>query len=77
MNVDDKLLIEEDTSQMFSVPGKTVRLNAYNGKTDIAFGFFSEKEIAYDRRKQDEQRRMIHERFEGGGWRTREQLGIF
>ncbi len=43
-SAEDKLLIEEDTSEMFSVPGKTVMLNAYNGKTDIAFCFFSEKE---------------------------------
>jgi 2-polyprenyl-6-methoxyphenol hydroxylase-like FAD-dependent oxidoreductase len=74
LTIVDKLLLEEDTSQMFSVPGKTVMLNAYNGKTDIAFCFFSEKEIDYDRRKQDEQRRMICEHFEGQGWRTRELL---
>jgi 2-polyprenyl-6-methoxyphenol hydroxylase-like FAD-dependent oxidoreductase len=74
LSIVDKLLIEENTSQMFSVPGRTVMLNAYNGKTDIAFCFFSEKEIAYDRRKQDEQKRMIREHFEGQGWRTRELL---
>jgi 2-polyprenyl-6-methoxyphenol hydroxylase-like FAD-dependent oxidoreductase len=74
LTIVDKLLVEEDTSQMFSVPGKTVMLNAYNGKTDIAFCFFSEKEIAYDRRKHEEQKRMIREHFEGEGWRTRELL---
>jgi 2-polyprenyl-6-methoxyphenol hydroxylase-like FAD-dependent oxidoreductase len=74
LTIVDKLLIEKDTSQMFSVPGKTVMLNAYNGKTDIAFCFFSEKEIIYDRRKEDEQKRMIRGHFEGGGWRTRELL---
>lgn len=74
LTIVDKLLIDEDTSQMFSVPGKTMMLNAYNGKTDIAFCFFSEKEICYDRRKQDEQKRMVHENFEGLGWRTRELL---
>lgn len=42
LTIVDKLLIEEDTSQMFSVPGRTVMLNAYNGKTDIAFCFSSE-----------------------------------
>jgi len=26
----DKLLIEEDTAQMYNVPGKVVMLNAYN-----------------------------------------------
>jgi 2-polyprenyl-6-methoxyphenol hydroxylase-like FAD-dependent oxidoreductase len=74
LTIVDKLLIEENTSQMFSISGKTVMLNAYNGKTDIAFCFFSEKEIAYNRRKQDEQKRMIREHFEGEGWRTRELL---
>jgi 2-polyprenyl-6-methoxyphenol hydroxylase-like FAD-dependent oxidoreductase len=69
-----KLLIEEDTSQMFNVAGKTIMLNAYNGKTDIAFCFSSEKEIDYDRRNTDEQKRMIRENFEDGGWRTRELL---
>jgi len=54
--------------------GKTVMLNAYNNKTDIAFCFFSEKEIAYDRRNQDEQRHMIYQQFEGEGWRTFELL---
>ncbi len=74
LTIVDKLLIEEDTSEMFSVPGRTVMLNAYNGKTDIAFCFFSEEEVVYDRRKQEEQKRMIRERFEGSGWRTGELL---
>jgi 2-polyprenyl-6-methoxyphenol hydroxylase-like FAD-dependent oxidoreductase len=56
LTIVDKLLIEEDTSQMFNVPGKTVMLNAHNKKTDIAFCFFSEDEIAYDRRSQDQQK---------------------
>ena len=74
LTIVDKLLIEEDTSQMFSVPGRTVMLNAYNGKTDIAFCFSSEKQIAFDRRKPDEQKRMIAEHFAGQNWRTRELL---
>ncbi len=69
-----KLLIEEDTSQMLNVAGKAVMLNAYNGKTDIAFCFSSEEEINYDRRNTDEQKRMIRENFENVGWRTRELL---
>jgi 2-polyprenyl-6-methoxyphenol hydroxylase-like FAD-dependent oxidoreductase len=69
-----KLLIEENTSQMLNVAGKTIMLNAYNGKTDIAFCFSSEKEIDYDRRNTDEQKRTIRENFEDGGWRTRELL---
>lgn len=69
-----RLLIEENTSEMFSVPGKTVMLNTYNGKTDIAFCFSSAEEIPYDRRKQDEQKRMIRRYFEGGRWRVTELL---
>ena len=44
------------------------------GKTDIAFCFSSEKEIYYNRRNTEEQKRMIRENFEDGGWRTRELL---
>jgi 2-polyprenyl-6-methoxyphenol hydroxylase-like FAD-dependent oxidoreductase len=70
----DRLLLEENTSQIFNVAGKTAMLSAYNGKTDICFCFFSEKEIPYDYRDQGQQRRMILEHFEGEGWRTRELL---
>ncbi len=74
LTVVDKLLIRENTSQMFTVPGKSVMLNAYNGKTDIGFGFSSKHEIAYDRRSQDEQKQIICDAFEGGAWRTGELL---
>ena len=74
LTIVNKLLIEENTSRMLNVAGKAVMLNAYNGKTDIAFCFSSEKEIDYDRRNTDEQKRMIRENFEDGGWRTRELL---
>ena len=70
----DKLLIEEDTAQMYNVPGKVVMLNAYNDKTDIIFCFHSEREISYSYRDQDEQRRIILQQFSGEGWRTRELL---
>ena len=70
----DKLLIEEDTAQMYNVPGKSVMLSAYNSKTDIIFCFYAEKEISYDYRDQAEQRRIILQQFSGEGWRTRELL---
>jgi 2-polyprenyl-6-methoxyphenol hydroxylase-like FAD-dependent oxidoreductase len=70
----DKLLIEENTAQMYNVPGKVVMLNAYNNKTDIIFCFYSENEISYSYRDQDEQREIILQRFSGEGWRTRELL---
>jgi 2-polyprenyl-6-methoxyphenol hydroxylase-like FAD-dependent oxidoreductase len=70
----DKLLIEEDTAQMYNVPGKVVMLNAYNNKTDIIFCFYSENEIPYSYRDQDEQRGIILQQFSSEGWRTRELL---
>ena len=70
----DKLLIEEDTAQMYNVPGKVVMLNAYNNKTDIIFCFHSERELSYSYRDQDEQRDIILQQFSGEGWRTRELL---
>ncbi|RRA49549.1 FAD-dependent monooxygenase [Acidipila sp. EB88] len=69
-----KLLIPENTSEMFNVAGRTVMLNAYNGKTDIAFCFFSAEEIGYDRRDRAQQKQMILERFRGQGWRVPELL---
>jgi 2-polyprenyl-6-methoxyphenol hydroxylase-like FAD-dependent oxidoreductase len=70
----DKLLIEENTSQMYNVPGKVVMLNAYNNKTDIIFCFYSEKELSYSYRDQEEQRNIILQQFSTEGWRTRELL---
>ncbi|WP_263381284.1 FAD-dependent monooxygenase [Granulicella arctica] len=74
ISIVNKLLIEEDTAQMYNVPGKVVMLNAYNNKTDIIFCFHSEKEIPYSYRDEDEQRRIILQHFSGEGWRTRELL---
>jgi len=70
----EKLLILPGTAQMFNVPGKAVMLNAYKNKTDIIFGFVSEKEIPYDYRDEAQQRRIISEQFAGQGWRTAELL---
>lgn len=74
ISIVDKLLIEEDSAQMYNVPGKAAMLNAYNNKTDIIFCFHSEEEIFYDYRDQEEQRRIIFQQFDGEGWRTRELL---
>ncbi len=58
----------------YSEPGKTVMLNAYNGKTDICLAFFSEKEIPYDYRSEQQQRNIILDQFKETGWRTAELL---
>lgn len=74
ITIADKLLIKQKTMQMYNVPDKAITLNAYNHKTDIIFCFFSEKEINYDYRNEDEQRQIILEQFEGQSWRTAELL---
>jgi 2-polyprenyl-6-methoxyphenol hydroxylase-like FAD-dependent oxidoreductase len=70
----NKLLIEEDTAQMYNVPGKAVMLNAYNNKTDIIFCFHSETERSYNYRDLAEQKAVILQQFSGEGWRTAELL---
>jgi 2-polyprenyl-6-methoxyphenol hydroxylase-like FAD-dependent oxidoreductase len=70
----DKLLIRENTLQMYNEPGKAVMLNTYNNKTDIVLCFFSESEIPYDYRDETQQRNMILDQFAGLGWRTPELL---
>lgn len=74
LTIVDKLLIPENTAQMFSVPGKTVMVNAYHGKTDIAFSFSCTEEVSYDRRDRERQKEMILEHLAGAGWRTDELL---
>ncbi|MFD2934014.1 FAD-dependent monooxygenase [Spirosoma flavum] len=70
----NKLLIKQKTMQMYNVPDKAVMLNAYNNKTDIIFCFNSEKEIPYDYRDIEQQRKIILEQFAGQSWRTPELL---
>jgi 2-polyprenyl-6-methoxyphenol hydroxylase-like FAD-dependent oxidoreductase len=70
----DKLLIKEDTAQMYNTPGKAMMLNAYNNKTDIIFCFHSEAEIPYSYRDQQEQKNIILQQFRDVGWRASELL---
>lgn len=74
ISIVNKLLIKQDTMQMYNVPGKAITLNAYNNKTDIVFCFLSEKEISYDYRDEEQQRKIILEQFLGQSWRTQELL---
>ena len=74
ISIVNKLLIPENTTQLYSEPGKTVMLNAYNNKTDICLAFFSEKEFPYDYRNEQQMRSIILDNFKGTGWRTPELL---
>ncbi|PJJ84444.1 FAD-dependent monooxygenase [Mucilaginibacter auburnensis] len=69
-----KLLVPQRTMQTFSVPSKSVMLNAYNGKTDVIFIFMTEEELPYNYRDLTEQRQIIREQFKNEGWRTSELL---
>ena len=70
----DKLLIPEKNIHLYSEPGRSVMLNAYNGKTDIVLCFFSASEIPYDYRNEAQQREIIMDQFRGTGWRVQELL---
>ncbi|MGF6927650.1 2-polyprenyl-6-methoxyphenol hydroxylase-like FAD-dependent oxidoreductase [Chitinophaga sp. W2I13] len=70
----NKLLIKQNTTQFYNVPDKVVMLNAYNNKTDIIFCFRSEKEIPYDYRDEEQQRKIILGQFQEQSWRTAELL---
>jgi 2-polyprenyl-6-methoxyphenol hydroxylase-like FAD-dependent oxidoreductase len=74
ITIANKLLIRENTIQMYNEPGKMVMLNAYNNKTDVILCFFSEKEIPYDYRDVEQQRNITLSQFSGTGWRTPELL---
>ena len=63
-------LLPANVSQIFSVPGRTVLLNGYEDRTDITLAFRTGREIDYDHRDRAQQRRMIHARFEGIGWKV-------
>jgi len=69
-----KSLIKQNTGQLYNVPGKAIALYAYNNRTDIVFGFLSEKEIPYDYWNVEQQRKIILEQFTAQGWRTAELL---
>lgn len=68
----NKSLIPTSTLQLYAEPNKGIMLNAYNNKTDIVFTFRPEKEIPYDFRDLEQQKRIVAEQFEGMGWRTPE-----
>jgi len=70
----DRLLIPENTSQMYNEPGRLASLSAYNNKTDIILIFSSEQEIPYDYRDKEQKRDILMSRFSGVGWRTQELL---
>jgi 2-polyprenyl-6-methoxyphenol hydroxylase-like FAD-dependent oxidoreductase len=74
LTIVNRLLLAQDTGQLYNTPGKGVLLNAYNGKTDIIFWFYSENELLYDYRDTAQQREIVLQQFASQGWRTTELL---
>ncbi|GGG03478.1 FAD-dependent oxidoreductase [Rhodococcoides trifolii] len=70
ISIVDKLIIDKNVTEIFSVPGKTVMLNSYTDKTDVCFAFHSDTEIPYDYRNQEQMRRIVAEQFENHGGRS-------
>jgi 2-polyprenyl-6-methoxyphenol hydroxylase-like FAD-dependent oxidoreductase len=67
-------LLPADTSEVFSVPGRTAMLNGYDDRTDICLAFRADSEIAYDYRDRARLRRLVHEHFDGLGWKVPQML---
>lgn len=63
-------MLPPNVSQVFSVPGRTAMLNGYDDRTDIGLAFRTEGEIAYEYRDRAQQRAMIHDHFDGLGWKV-------
>ena len=72
--VPDTGLLPVNRSQIFSVAGRTAMLNGYDDRTDIALAFRADAQIDYDFRDKAQQRRLIHEHFDGLGWKVPEML---
>lgn len=66
-------LIKPNTMQWYNVPGKAYMLSANKDKTDIVFFFISDKEITYDFRNIEQQKKIIYDQFVDG-WRTTELI---
>jgi 2-polyprenyl-6-methoxyphenol hydroxylase-like FAD-dependent oxidoreductase len=67
-------LLPANVSQVFNAPGRMAMLNGYDDRTDIGFGFRAERQITYDSRDRGQQRRLIHEYFDGLGWKVPDML---
>ena len=67
-------LLPANTSQVFSVAGRTAMLNGYEDRTDIGLAFRVDRQIDYDFRDRAQQRRLVHDHFDGLGWKVPDML---
>lgn len=68
--VPDTGLLPANLTQLFSVPGRTAMLNGYVDRADVGLVFRSDVEINYDYRDRAAQRQLIHQHFDGLGWKV-------
>ena len=64
----NKLLIPQNTVQMYKQSGKMAVLSAYNNKTDIILMFAAAREIPYDHRDKQQKIEIMLERFADNKW---------
>ena len=67
-------LLPANRSQVFSVPGRTALLNGYDDRTDIGFGFRTDRQIDYDYCDRAQQLSLIQAHFDGLGWKVSAML---
>jgi len=63
-------ILPPNVSEVFSAPGRTAMLNGYDDRTDICLAFRTKGEIDYDYRDRGQQRAIIHDHFDGLGWKV-------
>jgi 2-polyprenyl-6-methoxyphenol hydroxylase-like FAD-dependent oxidoreductase len=63
----DPALGRENWGVMHNVPGKLAGVYRYHGKADAVFMFRS-PELSYDYHDQDQQKKLLIDRYAGGGW---------
>lgn len=73
-NLPISVLAPAHVTEVVSLPGRMLMLNGYADQTDIVLGFLADRQIEYDYRDKDEQRRLVHAHFDGLGWKAPDML---
>lgn len=72
----ESVLVPPDITEVVSLPGRMMMLNGYTNQTDVVLGFRTDGPIAYDHRDKAAQRRLVHQHFDGLGWKVPDMLAI-
>jgi 2-polyprenyl-6-methoxyphenol hydroxylase-like FAD-dependent oxidoreductase len=63
----DDTFIAPGITRILNTPGRTMMLNSYEDRTDIALVFHSDDEIPYDYHDAEQQKNILREQFTGAG----------